>query len=496
MILCLSIKSNKEPPGASGHSPGNPCDRRPAVAGTFYPDKPEELQKEVEKFFEEAVPPKDGGNVQAIIVPHAGYVFSGQVAASGFNQIDPHKKYKRIFIIGSSHTTHFSGASVYAEGSFITPLGRVPVDSAMATTLIEQHCFFHFDKSVHNGEHSLEVQLPFLQAHMKHEFSIVPIVIGGQSPSNCFSIASALKQYLTEDNLFVISSDFSHYPNNKDARMVDQLTVNAILTNKPETLLLTLENNAMMNVGGLLTSLCGWTSVLTLMYMTGGNNGYTYKHVQYMNSSDSPFGDTNRVVGYNSLVLFSDPNVGSQEFNINSEDRKTLLNLARNTILTFIRKEELLAPDTSGYSPMLRQPCGAFVSLHKEGNLRGCIGHFTPDMPLYAVVQQMAIAAATEDYRFARVKEPEMDSIDIEISVLSPLRKITSVDEIELGKHGIYIAKGKLTGTFLPQVATETGWTLEEFLGHCSRDKVGIGWEGWKSADIYIYSAIVFGEKR
>jgi len=110
-------------------------------------------------------------------------------------------------------------------------------------------------------------------------------------------------------------------------------------------------------------------------------------------------------------------------------------------------------------------------------------------------VQDMTIAAATEDYRFSRVVSDELSTIDMEISVLSPLKLIKSIDEFELGKHGIYIKKGSRGGTFLPQVATETGWTKEEFLGHCAQDKAGIGWTGWKDADIYIYTAIVFGEK-
>jgi AmmeMemoRadiSam system protein A len=138
---------------------------------------------------------------------------------------------------------------------------------------------------------------------------------------------------------------------------------------------------------------------------------------------------------------------------------------------------------------------GAFVTLKEKGDLRGCIGRFISDEPLYKVVQEMAIASSTEDTRFPRVESKEIDELEIEISVLSPMKKIHSIDEIELGKHGIYIKKGYYSGTFLPQVATETGWTKEEFLGHCARDKAGIGWDGWKDAEIYTYEADVFSEK-
>ena len=143
----------------------------------------------------------------------------------------------------------------------------------------------------------------------------------------------------------------------------------------------------------------------------------------------------------------------------------------------------------------LKKSCGAFVTLHKEGKLRGCIGRFVADEPLYEIVQKMSVAAATEDRRFPVVESNELKELDLEISVLTPLKKIDSIDEIEMGKHGIYIKKGFASGTFLPQVAIETGWTKEEFLGYCARNKAGLGWDGWKDADIYIYEALVFDEE-
>jgi len=139
--------------------------------------------------------------------------------------------------------------------------------------------------------------------------------------------------------------------------------------------------------------------------------------------------------------------------------------------------------------------CGAFVTLKKHSDLRGCIGRFDASEPLYKVVRDMAIASSTQDYRFPPVVYNEIPELEFEISVLTPMRRVYSADEIELGRHGIYIRKGQNSGTFLPQVATETGWTKEEFLGHCAQDKAGIGWNGWKDAELYVYEAIVFGEK-
>jgi hypothetical protein len=151
--------------------------------------------------------------------------------------------------------------------------------------------------------------------------------------------------------------------------------------------------------------------------------------------------------------------------------------------------------DTAKFSKNLCACCGAFVTLQKHNELRGCIGRFDASQPLHRVVQQMAIAAATEDYRFPPVGPQEIDALEIEISVLTPMRRIGTIDEIELGRHGIYIRKGTRAGTFLPQVALETGWSKQEFLGHCAQEKAGIGWNGWKDAEIYVYEAKVFSEK-
>ncbi|HKK69219.1 MAG TPA: AmmeMemoRadiSam system protein A, partial [Bacteroidales bacterium] len=151
-------------------------------------------------------------------------------------------------------------------------------------------------------------------------------------------------------------------------------------------------------------------------------------------------------------------------------------------------------PDSSEMPEKLRTACGAFVTLRKNGNLRGCIGHMGEDEALGDVVQKMAISAAFHDHRFSPVREEELDEIKLEISVLTPMQRMDDINELELGKHGVYIQKGIASGTFLPQVAEDTGWSKEEFLGHCAQDKTGIGWDGWKTADVYLYEAIVFEE--
>jgi AmmeMemoRadiSam system protein A len=186
---------------------------------------------------------------------------------------------------------------------------------------------------------------------------------------------------------------------------------------------------------------------------------------------------------------------------ITEREKIFLLNVARESIRSWVssnsfRHDPDLKPIISIDRPAVFENMGAFVTLRNDGELRGCIGLFNADYPLYLVVRDMAISAATKDTRFRPVSLYELNNIDIEISVLTPNKQINSIDEFILGQHGIYMIKEGKSGTFLPQVANETGWTKEEFLGHCSQDKMGMRWEDWKSADLYIYEAIVFTEKQ
>jgi MEMO1 family protein len=467
-------------------------DRKPAVAGQFYPEDKDKLTQEVKTLLSSAVPRQSKG-VRAIISPHAGYVFSGSVAASAFNQIDGEVSYKRVFVIASSHRVSFDYAALYDIGNFEMPYGVVKVDTAFCKSLVEKHPeTFSADRDPHLKEHSLEVQLPFLHYTLKTPYSIVPIIIGTSDPAVCKRIASVLKPYLNKENLFVISSDFSHYPEYADAQQVDEITKEAILSNNPLTLLRTLSENSDNNTPHLVTSLCGWTSVLTLMYMTTNNDSLEYRAIKYMNSGDAKYyGEHERVVGYWGIAV-SEKEIGDSEFQLTENDKKALLKIASDTIKEYCLNNR--KPDLKNYdfSATLKMHCGAFVSLHNHRALRGCIGLITSNQPLYKVIQEMALSACSNDHRFKPVEAEELPDLDIEISVLSPMMRIQSIDEIQLGKHGILIKQNNRSGLFLPQVATETNWTMEEFLGYCSRDKAGLGWDGWKTADIYIFTATVF----
>lgn len=183
------------------------------------------------------------------------------------------------------------------------------------------------------------------------------------------------------------------------------------------------------------------------------------------------------------------------QHNLSLSEKKLMLKIARETLTHYLSTKKILQYDESNLPDFLLESYSVFVSLHKGRALRGCIGRMKSDRPLYKNIQYEIISAASNDSRFSPVKYSELSQLCIEISVLGPMRKINSPHEIELGKHGIYIQKGNASGTFLPQVAKSTGWTTEEFLGYCSKDKVGIGWDGWMNADIFVYTAEVFSEK-
>jgi MEMO1 family protein len=300
----------------------------------------------------------------------------------------------------------------------------------------------------------------------------------------------ALKPWFNERNLFIFSTDFSHYPSYSDAQEADKATCDAIVSGSSDDLMKFLSSYQRKNIPDLATNLCGWTSILVMLNLIDHDPAIKISPVQYLNSGDSKYGDKKQVVGYWSMALTRQ----AANFDFTHEEKLLLLNAARNTIRKFIRERRMPGSNPADYSDKLKIHAGAFVTLKEAGALRGCIGRFSTDIPLYKLIMELAVASATEDSRFEPVTEGEIDQLEIEISVLSPLKKITIPEDILLGKHGIYIKKGYASGTFLPQVANETGWTIDEFLGHCARDKAGIGWNGWKDAELFIYEACVFSE--
>jgi AmmeMemoRadiSam system protein B/AmmeMemoRadiSam system protein A len=462
--------------------------RPPAVAGTFYPENAEELGAMVDAF----LAPVQGldGEPIGLIVPHAGYVYSGWVAAYGFKQLAG-VDYDTVVIIGPNHQDPtFRDISVYARGAFETPLGLVPVDEEVAQALLDASEYIVFDPEVHAQEHSVEVQLPFLQ-RLYERPKIVPIVIGQPTEENVELLSQALVRVLSGKRaLLIASSDMSHYPAYDDAVRVDTATLAAIETGDPEKVLAALEESMSSGVPELATCLCGQGPVLTVMKAAAELGANQVTILQYANSADSPFveGDRSGVVGYGAVMLWR-----YEPPDLDSEEKARLLTVARESIAQYLRDGTLPDPDET--DPDLVRKSGAFVTLEMAGELRGCIGHILAQEPLVTTVQQAAVSAATQDPRFPPLTVKELEKVTVEISVLSPFRRITNVEEIEVGTHGLYIVADGGRGLLLPQVATDEGWTRDQFLNAVCR-KAGLPEDAWRTGGtaLYTFTAIVFGE--
>ena len=375
----------------------------------------------------------------------------------------------------------------------------MPIDVAIGKELIKRgEEAFTFRSDAHDREHCLEVQLPLMQMAFDEVPPIVPIVIGSQHLDVLQQIAEVLEPYFTPENLFVISSDFSHYPSYEDAKKSDLFLAETITSGGLEDFLKALTSIDKMDFRGEDTAACGACAIAVLLdIMDAQGRGYfEAEHVMYRNSGDSVYGDKERVVGYNSIVFTRREkpvkDTSDHLFNFSAEEKKAMMATARQAIYSALRLN--YDGDARPVGILKEKGYGVFVTLQMNGRLRGCIGRFTSDDTLAETIREMAQSAAFHDPRFPSLSRNEAHQIDIEVSVLSPLKKIDSIDEFKLGRDGIYIIKGRHHGTFLPQVAEETGWNTEEFLGHCARDKAGIGWDGWKDADLYTYQTEVVNE--
>ncbi len=469
---------------ASG-TPASGRIRPPAVAGSWYPDDPDELARMIDDMLA-PVEPVDGAPI-GLIVPHAGYVYSGPVAAYGFKQLE-NGRYDVAVIIAADHQAPVSAPiSVWAEGGFETPLGVVPVDERLAKALVEADPHIVFDPAAHEGEHPIEIELPFLQ-RVCPACRIVPILMGADDEGTVRILADALLQVLPGTRSVIIaSSDLAHYPSYEDAMRVDGATLGAIETGDPGRVRETIRDLMASRVPNLVTCACGEGPILVTMRVAAGLGADTVTVLRYANSGDSPYGDRDRVVGYGAVMLWR-----YEPPDLTEGRRDALLAMARSAIEGYLRTGRI--PEGETDDPVLNRRAGAFVTLKNHGELRGCIGHIRADAPLFRVVQRMAVAAATQDPRFPPLTLEDLSGVDIEISVLSPLHRVTSVDRIRVGVDGLMIVKDGHRGLLLPQVPVEQGWDREAFLeGLCQKALLPRGC--WKEgASLYTFTAIVFGE--
>jgi hypothetical protein len=474
--------------------------KEPSAAGVFYPDNPKELASMLDDLLTLKETDKTGQNIFSLILPHAGYGFSGKTASLGYSLLKG-KDYKTVVIIGTSHHYPFNGVSVYPSGFFATPLGSIEIDSAFTQELLNKDPEIYFEPRAFEKEHSLEVQLPFLQKTLtgfsaiehggpakNYGWKIVPLIIGDCSLATCQKLASLLKQAigLRDDVLVIVSTDMYHGYDYIEADKIDLKTFSFIENMDAQGLYYGLREGKLQLCGGF-----GVVSVLMLSKELGYDK---IKLLTHTNSAEVTGNKTKGIwtVGYASLVIEGKE---TERAMFDKEQKKRLLEIARKSIETYLKTGK--KPELKETDPLLIKEMGAFVTLNKEGELRGCIGNLVGKMPLYLTIRDMAIEAAVGDPRFSILTLDELKNIEIEISVLSPMQRQGDPDKIRLGVDGVLVRKGFKSGVFLPQVATETGWSKEEFLSNLCAHKAGLPSDAWKDKDteILTFTAEVFSEK-
>lgn len=467
--------------------------RKAAVAGSFYPAAPDTLNSTLDNFLNKTNVLSDSGKLRILIVPHAGIEYSGLTAAWGFKQIAG-QEYKRVILLGVSHHYAFDHAAVYAGGAWETPLGTVPVDEGLADAVIDENEKIINDTKPHADEHALEMELLFLQKMLK-DFRILPILVSNPSDKLIETLSGKIADNFDDSTLFVVSSDLSHYPAWQDANEADQKTIDAIVSGQEDQLENAVTENESKNYPNLQTSACGFQALRIALKTAALLQIKNFKKIFSQNSGDVT-GDKSRVVGYGAIGGWIEQLPEKKEVDLLDENaRKEALDIARLTLKEYLAGK--VTPEISAKNKVLSLPYGAFVTLKKNGEVRGCIGEFDPKDPLIKVIQSKTIAAASQDSRFSPVQKDELNDLDIEISVMTPRRKIANWKDIRLGRQGVYLLNGNHTGTFLPQVETETGWSKEKFLGELCSQKAGLPSQCYMdpNSTLYVFDTQVFGEK-
>jgi len=444
-------------------------DRLPAFADSFYPSDKDVLSRNIHTYIGNVPLYGTGEALIALMVPHAGYDYSGSVAAYGYKQLLD-RRYNNVILLGSSHKKIFDGMALSSADKFSTPLGDVEVSKDIINILLKSNSKFFFDDDAHEREHSIEVQLPFLQSTLKGGFKIVPILFGSLSVNECVDLAEALLKIIDDKTLVIISSDLSHYYPYDDANVLDLEGLKSISTDDVEGYIKALSLGS--------TEACSPSAIITGMILArslGANDNVLLK---YANSGDTT-PDKTKVVGYASVGFFR------KDIKLSDADKKELLRIAGKTLEGQFRT--IASQESNSSSVALKQNRGVFVTLYEGGKLRGCVGYVRPIEPLYLAVKNMTVNAALNDKRFSPVTEDELKKIEIEISVLSPLKIVKNFSDIKVGRDGLYIMKGNKSGLLLPQVPGEFGWGRDEFLRQVCV-KAGIPESAYKDKDLVIYS--------
>lgn len=457
------------------------------LAGMWYSASPEVLGNEIETYLHIAQAETIKERVIGVVIPHAGLSASGEVAAYAYKALAD-KNPEQVIVVGFTHRFYLPGKiSVFTDKDFVTPLGKTQINTDMAKKFISYSLNIQDIPQAFETENSVEMQIPFIQTVFKNA-KITLIALCDQSLSTCRLLSDALSNILKEEKDFLIiaSSDMCHYLSYETANKKDAQTINAINTFDPEKFYAE-------SLKAQHELMCGYGAVYAAMLACKNLGANEVKVLKYANSGDT-MGQKDKVVGYLSAG-FIIKEAKEENAMFNQTQKTELLKIARESIEHYLATGKRFEVETK--DDLLRQNMGAFATLRKWGELRGCIGNMSSEKPLYLTVRDMAQAAAIQDMRFSPVTLKEMEDIDIEISVLSPMKKIDDYTEIKVRKHGVLVRMGSRSGVYLPQVAEETGWDREQFMNSLCAHKAGIPQDAWKTreCDIYIFTAEVFGEK-
>lgn len=442
--------------------------KEPSVSGTFYPADENNLKVMINSFLYRSEKRPIAGRLIAIISPHAGYEYSGSTAAYAYRHL-AEMNIETVILIGPSHHAAFNGASVYAKGSMKTPLGNIKIDEKIANSLINEKALVSFYPGAFDKEHSLEVQLPFLQQTLK-KFKIVPLLIGSPARETFEHLTEKLTEILAKNEkaIIIASTDHSHYHDYDTAVKMDKKIIDAV------------ERMSIEDVERYLITgeaeLCGSYPVILTMAVArrlGATNGVLYR---YSNSGDIT-NDKSRVVGYAAMGLYKST--------LTKEEKEELLLLAKKTVADYVLHGKVTEVDVK--NPRLKANGATFVTIRKNGDLRGCIGNIQPVMPLYRSVISNAVSSCSKDPRFPPMNREDMKDAEVEVSVLSSLEPLGDVKNIEIGKHGLFLVKGQDSGLLLPQVAEENRWDRNIFLEQLSI-KAGLPKDSWKTAQLYKFT--------
>lgn len=444
--------------------------KEPAVSGSFYPADRKKLSGDLERYLSQPGDSPEDGRLLAIVAPHAGYIYSGGVAGYSYSRLKG-RDIRKVIMLGPAHYAAINGAAIYPGSGMSTPLGTVRIDESLARSLADEKAGVRLAADPFEREHSLEVQLPFLQKVLK-DFSIVPILIGRMTPESYKHLGDKIATILKNDEsaLLVISTDLSHYHDSATASGMDKKVLDAI------------ERLSAGDLERLLSSgegeACGGGPVLYGMAAARGAGATEAKLYRYADSGDVS-GDRKKVVGYGAL--------GFYRKELSASARAEILKLATDTARAQVTGSPL--PDWSGTDSRMKADGAVFVTLkEKNGRLRGCIGSIQAHTSLYRSIIQNSVASASKDPRFMPVRPEELPELELEVTVLSPMEPVSGISEIKVGTHGVYLEASGRSSVFLPQVPVEEGWNLDIYLKQLAM-KAGLPPDGWKGGRLYRFTA-------